>query len=78
MRLSAQKTRLDHHLTRAASYQAVGEYRNALAACDQALFICPDSATAYHIRGLARYALGDMDEALRDWKQSDRLRRQVL
>lgn len=77
-RVPTKTNRLDHCLTKAASCQAEGDYENARAACDQVLRTYPNNATAYYIRGLARYALDDLDGALRDWKQSDHLRRQLL
>ena len=50
-----------------------GDLDGALADCNRAILLKPDSAEAFNNRGLARAGKGDLDGALSDFDESIRL-----
>lgn len=52
----------------AGCYLHTGEREKAVACCDQAVAIDGKCAAAYHVRGNARFGLGDKAGAVKDWE----------
>ena len=60
---------LDNYFQRGATYQALGQHRQAIADLDQAIHFSPYSAHAYFARAESKRALGDEAGAKQDHRQ---------
>ena len=58
------------HLNLAEVLNALERYREAAAACDDALALAPEYAKAWIVRGFARAALGELDAARADFERA--------
>jgi tetratricopeptide (TPR) repeat protein len=61
------------YFNRASAYQHLGGYKKAIADYSQALQYKPDSAPAFHDRGLCEMRLDQIDDAARDYDQALKL-----
>jgi tetratricopeptide (TPR) repeat protein len=59
--------------TRAQLLERLGRYPDAIAACDAILALAPDDGPALLTRGMARYALRELDEAAEDLSRAAEL-----
>ena len=59
-----------NYFQRAATYQALGQHKRALADLDEVIALRPDGSQAYFARSKSRRAIGDVAGADQDHKRA--------